>query len=143
LGESRRRFGGGAQEGLATKLAHSITRVGVFPDTETTIDESRAFSYRRAVQADKESWLLKLYVAGSGRLATSARANLERLCRENIKSHYRIEVIDLLQHPARARARDRRLAHRGARGAGTDPQDRRRPLRQPARLVRAAVLGFF
>jgi circadian clock protein KaiB len=55
------------------------------------------------MQADKESWLLKLYVAGSGRLATSARANLERLCRENIKSHYRIEVIDLLQHPARAR----------------------------------------
>ena len=51
----------------------------------------------------EQSWLLKLYVAGSGRMSWNARSNLERICRENIKTHYRIEVIDLLEHPALAR----------------------------------------
>ena len=31
------------------------------------------------------------------------RANLERICRENLQSHYRSEVIDLQAHPALAR----------------------------------------
>lgn len=48
-------------------------------------------------------WLLRLYVAGRGALSRTAQANLERICREHIKERYRIEVIDLLEHPAAAR----------------------------------------
>jgi circadian clock protein KaiB len=55
------------------------------------------------VPARNENWLLKLYVAGQGRLSRSARANLERLCQQNLAGGYRIEVIDLLEHPACAR----------------------------------------
>jgi circadian clock protein KaiB len=55
------------------------------------------------VRARKDKWLLKLYVSGRSPLAASARANLERLCAQNIKSPYRIEVIDLLEHPTAAR----------------------------------------
>jgi len=51
----------------------------------------------------REKWLLKLYVMGAGRLSMSARANLERLCQEHLKTHYHIEVVDLQQHPALAR----------------------------------------
>ena len=59
--------------------------------------------YRYGMQARKESWLLKLYVSGSGRLAREARANLERLCAQYLSGGYRIEVIDLLEHPAAAK----------------------------------------
>ena len=55
------------------------------------------------MQADKESWLLKLYISGTGHRSRTARANLEHICRENIKHDYRIEVIDLQQNPALAR----------------------------------------
>ena len=55
------------------------------------------------MQERKENWLLKLYVSGTGRLSRSARANLERICQEHIKTHYRIEVIDLQENPALAR----------------------------------------
>ena len=51
----------------------------------------------------REKWLLKLYVMGAGRLSMSARANLERLCQEHLKTHYHIEVVDLQQPPALAR----------------------------------------
>ena len=51
----------------------------------------------------KESWLLKLYVSGSGHLSRKARANLENICREHIKHEFRIEVIDIQANPALAR----------------------------------------
>jgi circadian clock protein KaiB len=55
--------------------------------------------YRRLV----EKWLLRLYVAGPGGLSALARTNLERICREHVKTGYRIDVIDLLKHPTLAR----------------------------------------
>jgi len=55
------------------------------------------------MHAGKESWLLKLYISGTGHRSRTARANLEHICRENIKQEYRIEVIDLQQNPALAR----------------------------------------
>ena len=51
----------------------------------------------------KESWLLKLYVSGSGHLSRTARANLERICQQHITHEYRIVVIDLQENPALAR----------------------------------------
>jgi len=50
----------------------------------------------------KEKWLLRLYVAGPGRLALRARANLERLCQQHIEGRYRIDVVDLHEHPSLA-----------------------------------------
>ena len=55
------------------------------------------------MHAGKESWLLKLYVSGTGHRSRTARANLEYICRQNIKHEFRIEVIDLQQDPALAR----------------------------------------
>ena len=50
-----------------------------------------------------ENWLLRLYVAGPGGVSALARANLERICREHVKTSYRIDVVDLLKNPALAR----------------------------------------
>ena len=55
------------------------------------------------MQERKENWLLKLYVSGTGHRSRTAHANLERLCQQQIRHEYRIEVIDLQQNPALAR----------------------------------------
>ncbi len=47
---------------------------------------------------------LRLYVAGQKPRSLAAIDNLRRICEENLKGHYTIEVIDLLQSPHLARA---------------------------------------
>ena len=46
-----------------------------------------------------EIWELRLYVAGNKAKSIRAIANLKLLCEEQLKGRYRIEVIDLLEHP--------------------------------------------
>jgi len=51
----------------------------------------------------KEAWNLRLYIAGATPRATSALENLKAICEQHLTGQYRIEVIDLLKHPQRAR----------------------------------------
>jgi circadian clock protein KaiB len=46
---------------------------------------------------------LRLYVAGMTSSAQAALANLTRVCEEELKGRYRIEVVDLLREPQLAR----------------------------------------
>ncbi len=46
---------------------------------------------------------LRLYVAGQSAKSLAARANLLKLCEAYLAGRHRIEVIDLLEHPGRAR----------------------------------------
>jgi circadian clock protein KaiB len=48
-------------------------------------------------------WELRLYIAGETPKCMAAFANLQRICEENLKGRYRIEVIDLLRNPQLAR----------------------------------------
>lgn len=50
-----------------------------------------------------ETWKLRLFVAGQTPKSIRAFANLKTLCEERLKGRYRIEVIDLLEHPHMAR----------------------------------------
>jgi len=61
----------------------------------------------RAVAASLEAaerWELRLYVAGQTPKSLAAFANLKKVCETHLKGRYRIEVIDLLVNPERARA---------------------------------------
>jgi circadian clock protein KaiB len=49
-----------------------------------------------------EIWELRLYVAGQTRKSLAAIGNLKRLCEEHLAGRYKIEVIDLMEHPERA-----------------------------------------
>jgi circadian clock protein KaiB len=49
--------------------------------------------------ADEDIWDLRLYVAGQTRKSIAALANLRRFCEEHLPGKYRIEVVDLLEHP--------------------------------------------
>jgi circadian clock protein KaiB len=51
-------------------------------------------------------WILRLYVAGQSPRSLRAFANLKNLCEEHLAGHYEIEVIDLVEDPARARSDD-------------------------------------
>ncbi|HKP30148.1 MAG TPA: circadian clock KaiB family protein [Gemmatimonadales bacterium] len=52
-----------------------------------------------AVSAKSEIWELRLYVAGQTPKSVAAFANLKAICEEHLAGRYRIEVIDLLEHP--------------------------------------------
>ena len=49
-------------------------------------------------------WLLRLYVADDTPRSVLALANLRRICEQHLAGSYRIEVVDLLDKPERARA---------------------------------------
>ena len=44
-------------------------------------------------------WELQLYIAGQTPKSVAAFANLKKLCDEHLPGRYKIEVIDLMQHP--------------------------------------------
>ena len=57
-------------------------------------------------QADGVFWKLRLYVAGPSPKSQRAFFNLKKLCDEHLVGRYEIEVIDLAEQPALARADD-------------------------------------
>jgi circadian clock protein KaiB len=43
--------------------------------------------------------LLKLFVTGSSARTGTAIANLSRICEQELAGQYRLEIIDVLEHP--------------------------------------------
>lgn len=64
---------------------------------------------RRRGRPASPTYRLRLYVAGQSPRSLAALENLRRLCGAHIAGRYRIEVVDLLEHPDRAR-RDQIIA---------------------------------
>jgi circadian clock protein KaiB len=48
---------------------------------------------------DTETWELRLYVAGQTPKSVTAVANLRKYCEQHLKGRYKLDVIDLQQHP--------------------------------------------
>jgi circadian clock protein KaiB len=55
------------------------------------------------LSTEEEFWDLRLYVAGQTPKSLSACAHLRRFCDEHLPGRYRIEIVDLVAHPERAR----------------------------------------
>jgi circadian clock protein KaiB len=51
------------------------------------------------VAAEKDKWVLRLYVAGKTPKALTAFTNLKKICEEQLNGKYSIEVIDLEINP--------------------------------------------
>ena len=58
---------------------------------------------RKKAPPKTKVWKLRLFVAGQTPKSLRAFANLKVLCDEHLKGLYKIEVIDLLEHPEMAR----------------------------------------
>jgi circadian clock protein KaiB len=54
-------------------------------------------------QEHQTLWDLQLFVSNHTPQSVAALANLKRICEEHLAGNYRIEVIDLLEQPQRAR----------------------------------------
>lgn len=52
-----------------------------------------------AHKAAPAHYILKLYVAGQSPKSVNAIANIKRICEENLKGRYELDVIDLYQQP--------------------------------------------
>ena len=61
----------------------------------TTIDVS--------ARPGDQVWNLRLYVAGQSPKSLQAVANLKRLCDEHLEGRAVVEIVDLVEDPARAR----------------------------------------
>jgi circadian clock protein KaiB len=53
--------------------------------------------------AENEKYLLRLYVTGLTPKSIRAIQNLKKICEENLKGRYELEVIDIYQHPTLAK----------------------------------------
>jgi circadian clock protein KaiB len=58
---------------------------------------------KRPSPVKPDPWLLRLYIAGQTANSLAAFSDLKRICDEHLAGHYRIEVIDLMKAPHRAR----------------------------------------
>jgi circadian clock protein KaiB len=50
-----------------------------------------------------EYYRLRLYIAGQTPNSVAAIANLKKICEDNLRGKYRIEVVDLLEKPQLAK----------------------------------------
>ena len=57
----------------------------------------------RAKTPSQEVYHLRLYVAGQTPKSLAALTNLRRICEEQLKGRYTIEVVDLMKNPRLAR----------------------------------------
>ena len=57
----------------------------------------------KARKKQKQSWDLRLYVAGQTPKSISALANLRKICEQHLEEEYNIEIIDLVRNPHLAR----------------------------------------
>ncbi len=54
-------------------------------------------------RAGKEKYILHLYVTGMTPRSLQAVRNIKKICEENLKGRYELEVIDIYQQPELAR----------------------------------------
>ena len=55
------------------------------------------------VKTAKDEWILRLYVAGQTPKCIAAFNNLKKICEDQLKGKYQIEVIDLIENPQLSR----------------------------------------
>jgi circadian clock protein KaiB len=55
-----------------------------------------------SLQAHREGYNLRLYVAGQTPKSLAAIANLKKLCEAHLSGRYQIDIVDLMQDPSLA-----------------------------------------
>jgi circadian clock protein KaiB len=83
---------------MASKTQFRSTRTNDSENSSTAVEEPTTL-----VNEGEATWDLCLYVAGQTPKSLAAFANLKKLCEEHLAGQYRIEIVDLLKEPHRAR----------------------------------------
>jgi circadian clock protein KaiB len=67
------------------------------------MNKSLARKHRPTTSTRGDFWELRLYIAGQTPNSIAAIANLKKICEDQLRGKYRIEVIDLLEKPQLAK----------------------------------------
>ncbi len=57
-------------------------------------------------KSDEEKYILRLYVSGMTPKSLRSIANIKKICEENLKGRYELEVVDIYQQPELAKQED-------------------------------------
>lgn len=68
-------------------------------DTEGVKDSTAEFEAALVETKDDRTYVLRLYVTGTTPRSRSAIENVRRIIDEHLRGRYRLEVIDIYQHP--------------------------------------------
>jgi len=72
--------------------------------TKKNIAKSDPEEYDISIKKSKnETYVLKLYVTGLTPQSTVAIDNLRKICEENLKGRYTLDIVDLYKNPSLAR----------------------------------------
>ena len=58
---------------------------------------------RSLIDAEKQTYVLRLYVTGFTPTSTRAITNLKTLCEERLRGRFELEVVDIFQRPSLAK----------------------------------------
>ena len=72
-------------------------------DMNKSVAKKRRTTSRTTKGTRGNFWELRLYIAGQTPNSIAAIANLKKICEDQLKGKYRIEVIDLLKKPQLAK----------------------------------------
>ncbi len=61
-------------------------------------DRYKAFE-KAARKADKQKYVLSLYVAGISPKSEQAIRSVKEICEQHLKGRYELEIVDIYQHP--------------------------------------------
>ena len=70
---------------------------------ETEMQNTKEEFEQSVQEAMNEKYVLRLYITGITPKSTRAIQNIRKICEENLKGRYELEVIDIYQQPVLAR----------------------------------------
>jgi len=70
---------------------------------ETEIEDATEEFEQSLQDTGNEKYVLRLYITGMTPKSTQAIQNIRKICEENLKGRYELEVIDIYQQPVLAK----------------------------------------
>ena len=70
---------------------------------ETEMEDATEAFERSLQKTGNEKYVLRLYITGITPKSTQAIQNIKKICEENLKGRYELEVIDIYQQPVLAK----------------------------------------
>lgn len=59
---------------------------------------------KKVAQNKKSKYILSLYISGATNRSKTAIENIKKICEENLKNRYKLEIIDVFQQPEKLRS---------------------------------------
>ena len=101
----RLRGGNGADTATTPKRQRRTSRrtpAGTATDRSEHVVASKKMKKGAVKEAVTTVVVMRLYIAGRAPNSVKAIANLEAICRQHLKDSYKLEIVDVCEHPRRA-----------------------------------------